>query len=198
MVQQAVIRIMRCIYSSNAFGGVFYFEVDSNRLDAKYVTQSALQSHPVVRDSFTIFKDVKKFTSLYSCCKQYIKYSVKLERNLQLVAGGTTVPNLSTSRSFTVPTNTPGTYRYVVKDFSNNTCLKDSFEVVVSSTLPVLLTSFTATLQNRKVVLNWATSMEQNNKYFTIEKSTDGINFNFLTRVNGAGNSAIPGQLPGF
>jgi hypothetical protein len=39
------------------------------------------------------------------------------------------------------------------------------------------------------VILKWATSAEQNNKYFTIERSTDGINFNFLARVNGAGNS---------
>ncbi len=103
--------------------------------------------------------------------------------------GGTTT-NLSSARTFTVPTNTAGTYRYVVKDFSANTCLKDSFEVVVSLTLPVALNSFTANLQNKKVVLDWATSIEENNKYFTLEKSIDGINFSFLSKVDGAGNSS--------
>jgi 3',5'-cyclic AMP phosphodiesterase CpdA len=183
-------------YSSNAFGGVFYIEVDSNRLDAKYVTQNA--SLPVVRDSFTIFKDVKKFSSYTVAPNSVLNIQSSWKGTYNWYAGGTTTPNLSAGRSFTVPTNTPGTYRYVVKDFSNNTCLKDSFEVVVSGVLPVSLTSFTAALQNRKVVLNWATSLEQNNKYFTIEKSTDGISFNFLTRVNGAGNSNDPVSYQAF
>lgn len=180
-------------YSSNAFGGVFYIEVDSNRLDAKYVTTFAIGNPiPVVRDSFTIFKDVKKFTSYTVAVNSTLNIQSSWKGTYNWFTGGTTTPNLSTNRSFTVPTNTPGTYRYVVKDFSNNTCLLDSFEVVVSSTLPVLVTSFTATLNNSKVILNWATSMEQNNKHFTIERSTDGINFNFLTRVNSAGNTNSP------
>jgi hypothetical protein len=44
-------------------------------------------------------------------------------------------------------------------------------------------------LQNNVVTLDWQTSQEQDNEYFTIEKSTNGVNFSFLTRVNGAGNS---------
>ena len=174
-------------YSSNAFGGVFYIEVDSNRLDAKYVTQNA--SLPVVRDSFTIFKDVKKFNSYTVGVGSTLNIQSSWKGTYNWFAGGTTNPNLSSSRSFTVPTGVAGTYRYVVKDFSNNTCLRDSFEVVVSGTLPVLVTSFTATLNNRKVVLDWTTSLEQNNKYFTIEKSTDGSNFGFFAQINGAGNS---------
>ena len=174
-------------YSNNAFGGVFYIEVDSNKLVGRYITQSA--SLPVVRDSFFIFKDVKKFTSYTVAPNSVLNIQSSWKGTYNWYAGGTTSPNLSTNRSFTVPTNTPGTYRYVVKDFSNNTCLLDSFEVVVSGTLPVLLSSFNATLQNRKVVLDWTTSMEQNNKYFTVEKSTDAINFNFLARINSSGNS---------
>jgi hypothetical protein len=176
-------------YSSNAFGGVFYIEVDSNKLTARYITQSA--SLPVVRDSFFIFKDVKKFTTYSVAVNSTLNIQSSWKGTYNWFTGGTTTPNLTSGRSFTVPTNTPGTYRYVVKDFSNNTCLLDSFEVLVAGTLPVSLTSFTATLNNKKVVLDWATVMEQNNKHFTIEKSTDGINFNFLARVTGAGNSDI-------
>ena len=69
-------------------------------------------------------------------------------------------------------------------------CLKDSFHIVISGALPVLLSSFTATVNNDKVFLDWTTQTETNNKYFTIERSADGVNFNLSGKVNGAGNSA--------
>ncbi len=55
--------------------------------------------------------------------------------------------------------------------------------------LPIELLNFGAKLTNGKVYLNWSTATETNNKYFTIEKSTDGIYFEEVTSVNGAGNS---------
>ena len=38
-------------------------------------------------------------------------------------------------------------------------------------------------------MLDWSTSQELNNKYFTAERSNDGNNFSFLGRLNGAGTS---------
>jgi hypothetical protein len=60
--------------------------------------------------------------------------------------------------------------------------------VLASSTkntnpLPVQLLYFSALPVNNTVDLNWATATEVNNDYFTIEKSKDGINFNFLKQV---------------
>ncbi|CAN5372699.1 hypothetical protein BH10BAC1_BH10BAC1_04270 [soil metagenome] len=55
--------------------------------------------------------------------------------------------------------------------------------------LPIELLFFTAQLEGNKVNLNWSTATEINNDFFTIEKSTDGTNFEFVTKVNGAGNS---------
>jgi hypothetical protein len=55
--------------------------------------------------------------------------------------------------------------------------------------LPVELVSFTATPQNDQVNLNWITMTETNNDYFMVEKSIDGITFQELTKVTGAGNS---------
>lgn len=43
--------------------------------------------------------------------------------------------------------------------------------------LPVTLTSFTSTLNNLKVNLNWATEKETNFSRFELERSTDGKNF---------------------
>jgi Calcineurin-like phosphoesterase/Purple acid Phosphatase, N-terminal domain len=183
-------------FSQAQKGGAMYFEVDSNRLDVKYIWQNG-NSTPLVGDSFTVFKDVKKFTTYTVAKNGVLNIQSSWKGAYNWFVGGTAT-NLSSARTFTVPTNTSGTYRYVVKDFSTNTCLKDSFEVVVSLTLPVALASFTANLQNNKVVLDWATSIEENNKYFTLEKSIDGINFSFLAKVDGAGNSSITKNYRAF
>ena len=57
-------------------------------------------------------------------------------------------------------------------------------------TLPISLKSFTATPLNRTAaLLSFATALEQNNDYFSIERSADGLRFNEIGRVQGAGNS---------
>jgi hypothetical protein len=59
-----------------------------------------------------------------------------------------------------------------------------------SPTLPIELLSFTASVQNSDVELNWITASENNNDYFTIERSADALNFTSISTLNGAGNSA--------
>ncbi len=49
--------------------------------------------------------------------------------------------------------------------------------------LPITLLYFSAAPVNNTVDLNWATETEVNNSYFTIDKSKDGINFNFLKQI---------------
>ncbi|MFT5619461.1 MAG: hypothetical protein ACI85I_002707 [Arenicella sp.] len=56
--------------------------------------------------------------------------------------------------------------------------------------LPIELLSFDVALQNNTAVqLNWVTTIEINNDYFSIEKSYDGINFMNLNDIKGAGDS---------
>lgn len=55
--------------------------------------------------------------------------------------------------------------------------------------LPIELKSFEANKNGETSVLNWVTSSELNNDYFTIERSEDGKEFLELDRVKGAGNS---------
>lgn len=55
--------------------------------------------------------------------------------------------------------------------------------------LPVELLFFDVLCHGDSVVAKWQTSSEENNDYFTFEKSTDGINFIELARIQGAGNS---------
>ncbi len=59
-----------------------------------------------------------------------------------------------------------------------------------SCVLPLSLLFFKATYTGRyHVQLNWATSIEKNNAFFTLEKSTDGVNFNLLEKVDGKAKS---------
>ncbi|HNW96983.1 MAG TPA: autotransporter-associated beta strand repeat-containing protein [Bacteroidales bacterium] len=61
--------------------------------------------------------------------------------------------------------------------------------VLGSSPLPIQLNKFSAVCNNNKIKLNWSTSSEINNDYFTIEKSRDAENWESVTTVKGAGNS---------
>lgn len=59
------------------------------------------------------------------------------------------------------------------------------------SPLPVELVSFNAACNNNEVDLTWNTASETNNDYFTIERTTDGINYEVVGVVDGAGNSDV-------
>jgi len=56
--------------------------------------------------------------------------------------------------------------------------------------LPVNLLTFTGDCKNNSVELNWVTSSEINNDYFTIEKSEDGVNFSIAATIDGNGNKS--------
>jgi Secretion system C-terminal sorting domain len=55
--------------------------------------------------------------------------------------------------------------------------------------LPIELLSFDAKAVNGAVSLTWSTASEVNNDFFTIEKTNDGINFEFLESLKGGGNN---------
>ena len=59
--------------------------------------------------------------------------------------------------------------------------------------LPVELIYFHASkVDDKQVLLSWQTATEINNDYFTIERSRNGIDFELLEKIAGAGNSSVP------
>lgn len=71
-----------------------------------------------------------------------------------------------------------------------NRALSDAeIAILVGYSLPAKLGDFTAFQKPAGVQLNWETLTEQNTSYFDIEKSTDGVNFRSIDRVNAKGNS---------
>jgi len=55
--------------------------------------------------------------------------------------------------------------------------------------LPIDLLTFTANQNGSAVEIKWATASEQNNDYFTIEKTKDFLNFETVSLIDGSGNS---------
>jgi Secretion system C-terminal sorting domain len=60
------------------------------------------------------------------------------------------------------------------------------------SIVPVELTSFSANVADRSVLLNWTTATEVNNQGFEIERSEDGISFSNIGFVPGFGTTTEP------
>ncbi len=58
--------------------------------------------------------------------------------------------------------------------------------------LPIELTTFTVKLNSNIVDLQWETASESDNDYFQIERSVDGVNWEFFATIDGAGTTAIP------
>jgi hypothetical protein len=60
-----------------------------------------------------------------------------------------------------------------------------------STPLPIELLYFNAIVTDQKMVrLDWQTASESSNDFFTIERSTNGMNWEFLKSIKGAGNSS--------
>jgi hypothetical protein len=57
------------------------------------------------------------------------------------------------------------------------------------SPLPISLLDFDAVPLLENVLLTWTTASETNNDFFTLERSQDGVHFDEIITVDGAGNS---------
>ncbi|HET6225367.1 MAG TPA: T9SS type A sorting domain-containing protein [Bacteroidia bacterium] len=55
--------------------------------------------------------------------------------------------------------------------------------------LPIELLNFDVACENGASKISWTTASENNNDYFSIERSEDGANFEVIGKVTGAGNS---------
>ncbi len=159
--------------------GIFYFETEGNRLDAKM-----LRSNGTVFDQFTIMKDVNTTTN-YNIVNGS---SVNLAASWPQSGNYTWTNTAGTTRSVSVTPPNNATTNYSVTDAFG--CVTDQFSVTTTGTLPVSILTYDVRLNNNKVDINWSTSTETNNKHFTIERSANGRDFTAIGTVNGAGNSS--------
>jgi len=98
--------------------------------------------------------------------------------------------SVTTSYSYTV--TKAGNYRYYcqVHSLDGITGMVGTF--TASNAVPITLKSFNVVYSSGIVTAKWQTATEQNVSYFSLEKSTDGKNYNEAGRVPATGNSNIP------
>jgi len=78
-------------------------------------------------------------------------------------------------------------YTYTIPTTCNHTSLYPYF--VGASPLPVELTGLSGYYNGSENVINWVTVSENNNDYFLLERSVDGVTFNEVGQMEGAGSS---------
>lgn len=59
----------------------------------------------------------------------------------------------------------------------------------VNSPLPVDLLDFYAQSRDQRIDIHWSTASETNNAFFSLERSFDGLEFEFIAELTGSGNS---------
>lgn len=163
-------------FASNT-AGFFYFEVEDNRLDAKYV-----QGNGSVTDQFTIMKDVNK--SLTS--------SIPVNGTTNLTASWPAASYVWNTGSSTARTITVTQTDYIWDTYTATDsygCVTDNFLVKTVVNLPTDIVQFDAVAKNKKVNITWATSQESNNSHFTLERSVNGTDYQSIARIEGAGTS---------
>ena len=73
--------------------------------------------------------------------------------------------------------------------------LIDDVELYSVSALPIILGNFTAIQDGSKIKLKWTTLSETNNDYFSIYKSSHGLEYwQLVANVQGAGNSSVTNE----
>ncbi len=79
-------------------------------------------------------------------------------------------------------------------ELQNNSLLilGDNLSQMCAKIAPIELLSFEVSEQaDQTVLLEWVSSVEINNDHYTIYRSTDGLNWEFLEEVSGMGNSIV-------
>jgi hypothetical protein len=167
-------------YASNT-AGFFYFEVEDNRLDAKYIVAAATGSGTVA-DQFTIMKDVNKNLS----------YTIPVNSSTNLTASWPAASYVWNTGSSTARTISVTQTDYVWDTYTATDsygCVTDNFTVKTVVNLPTDIVQFDAVAKNKKVNINWTTSQESNNSHFTLERSVNGTDYQSIARIEGAGTS---------
>ncbi len=151
-------------------GGVFYVEVEDNRLDAKMIRMDG-----TIFDKFTILKNVNNIHNYNITVGNTQVLTASWPGNYSWNTGETTK-----TISFT-PTIT-GVTQFDVKD--DKGCLQDKFSVTATGVLPIYATICNIAYVNTAVHVNFNVNNTNNVQYFSIQKSTDGVLFEELTRFN--------------
>lgn len=119
---------------------------------------------------------------------------------IDVSSGPVTIPNFDASKLVIYGQGSTGTsanpigFDYSIVDKAGATSPSVAYRIVTATPLPTRFLLFTGTKQGSGVILDWATSMEQNSKGFDIERSAAGTDWTKIGNVNSKavnGNSSV-------
>ncbi|WP_142687353.1 GDSL-type esterase/lipase family protein [Chitinophaga polysaccharea] len=121
---------------------------------------------------------------------EYSTDSISWAQLSQLTAAGNS--NVPLTYTFTDHPALPRYYRLNMVDSSDNHTYSSVVKGIPDTLYyaPFRLSTFTLSSQPGKIQLNWATLLESNTLTFTVQRSTDSINWTVAGTVAAAGNSA--------
>ena len=123
-----------------------------------------------------------------------VNKNAELGGNIEVILGSGFIPEIGDA--FTIITYATKTGGDPIFDFPilpadrqwNYSVGLEEVEISVSALLPVEMISFKAENMEDYIELNWSTGSEINNRGFFVEKSSDGLNWEYLGFVEGNGN----------
>jgi hypothetical protein len=201
---EGVMMVYGPAYGDNSFGKVMYnggHNIDSSGTTAERVAgqraffnymllagkdKQLLFSNSYIPTSFTGGQTIDLSVTITSGIPQYTyQWTSTVPGTFSdATTAYTTFTAADSETSFT------GIIRCVVTDACGRKNFISQIVSISPGVLPISLTRFTAEIANNKtVVLNWETASEQNNDFFTIERSQNGQHYSSLAKVKGAGNS---------
>jgi hypothetical protein len=98
----------------------------------------------------------------------------------------------ASAATFTANNNFTGANSANPNDPCKSYSVSDPIQSIISCPLPAHMNSWKGWRTEQGNRLQWACSQEQNNHYFLVEKSSDGIHFDELSKVNGKN---LPGMV---
>jgi hypothetical protein len=181
---------------TTGFDNTAYMPSDVTNMGSLAASNNSLKT----LDRFWII-DANNYTTKPSVTLDFTYLDAELAAN-----GGNAITegNLRAQR-FNNVTNDWGGFSEYLPNGVNNSVANTVSSVTVASTdffkswvlndntapLPIELLNFNATCVNNDIVLDWCTATEKNNHYFTVEQSTDGVNFLPVGKVFGNGTTGV-------
>ncbi|WP_304066965.1 discoidin domain-containing protein [Pedobacter glucosidilyticus] len=109
---------------------------------------------------------------------------------IKVISAGTTVITAYQEGNSSYSPATPVNRLLIVEGTNLLGALFDASSMNDQHILPIKITSFTAISSNNFIALNWQTLSESNTSHFIVYRSIDGLNFQEVTVLKAAANSA--------
>ena len=109
------------------------------------------------------------------------------------VTNNTSIPNYNPALfqvKFISVTVMSTVFSYAFIDAAGKQGTSNTYTINISTVLATTLSSFTGKSTDAGNVLNWIGLNETNGVYYTIERSSDGVNYASIGRIDGAGSGA--------